>query len=85
VQVGLLPEVLGWPAAPLHLVIAGELEFLGSHGMAAWRYPELLGLVEAGRLAPGELVTARIGLDDAGPALVAMGDVPPVGITVAVP
>jgi hypothetical protein len=36
-------------------------------------------------LNPGELVTARIGLDAAGPALVAMGDAPPVGITVAVP
>jgi alcohol dehydrogenase len=85
VQVGLLPEVLGWPAVPLHLVIAGELEFLGSHGMAAWRYPELLGLVAAGRLSPGDLVTARIRLEDAGPALAAMGEVPPTGITVAVP
>jgi alcohol dehydrogenase len=85
VQVGLLPDVLGWPAVPLHLVIAGELELLGSHGMAAWRYPELLGLVAAGRLRPGELVTARVPLDDAGAALAAMGDAPPTGIVVAVP
>jgi alcohol dehydrogenase len=85
VQVGLLPDVLGWPAVPVHLVIAGELEVLGSHGMAAWRYPELLGLVAAGRLRPGDLVTARIGLEDAGEALAVMGDAPPTGITVAVP
>jgi len=85
VQVGLLPDVLGWPAVPLHLVIAGELEVLGSHGMAAWRYPELLGLVAAGRLRPGDLVTARIGLENAGEALAVMGDAPPTGITVAVP
>ncbi|HVN12831.1 MAG TPA: alcohol dehydrogenase catalytic domain-containing protein [Kineosporiaceae bacterium] len=85
VQVGLLPEVLGWPAVPMHLVIAGELEILGSHGMAAWRYPELLGLVDAGRLRPGDLVTSRIGLDAVGAVLVAMGDAPPAGITVAVP
>ena len=37
-----------------------ELEVLGSHGMAAWRYPEMLGLVAAGRLRPGDLVTSRI-------------------------
>jgi D-arabinose 1-dehydrogenase-like Zn-dependent alcohol dehydrogenase len=85
VQVGLLPEVLGWPTVPLHLVIAGELELLGSHGMAAWRYPELLGLVAAGRLRPGDLVTARIGLGEAGEALAALGDAPPTGIAVAVP
>jgi alcohol dehydrogenase len=85
VQVGLLPDVLGWPPVPLHLVIAGELELLGSHGMAAWRYPELLGLVAAGRLRPGDLVTGSIGLDEAGSALAAMGDAPPTGITVVVP
>jgi alcohol dehydrogenase len=85
VQVGLLPEALGWPAVPMHLVVSGELEVLGSHGMAAWRYPELLGLVAAGRLRPGDLVTARVDLAEAGPALAAMGDAPPTGITVAVP
>jgi alcohol dehydrogenase len=85
VQVGLLPEVLGWPAVPMHLVVSGELQLLGTHGMAAWRYPELLGLVVAGRLRPGDLVTSRIGLDGVGAALAAMGDAPPSGITVAVP
>jgi alcohol dehydrogenase len=85
VQVGLLPDVLGWPPVPMHLVVAGELEILGSHGMAAWRYPELLGLVESGRLRPAELVTARIDLDEAGAALAAMGDAPPSGIVVALP
>jgi alcohol dehydrogenase len=85
VQVGLLPDALGWPAVPMHLVVSGELEVLGSHGMAAWRYPELLGLVVAGRLRPGDLVTSRTGLVTAGPALAAMGDAPPTGITVAVP
>ncbi len=85
VQVGLLPEALGWPPLPMHLVVAGELQVLGSHGMAAWRYPELLGLVAAGRLRPGDLVTARVDLGAVGAALVTMGDAPPAGITVAVP
>ena len=49
----------------MDLVIARELELLGSHGMAARAYPELLALVESGRLRPGDLVTREIGLDDA--------------------
>ena len=85
VQVGLLPEALGLPAVPMHLVIARELEVLGSHGMAAHAYPAMLSLVAAGRLHPDRLVTGRIGLDDAGPALAAMGTQPPAGITVIEP
>ena len=49
-------------------------------------YPELLG--PRRRRPPATRrgwSTARIGLDDAGPALAAMGDAPPTGITVAVP
>jgi alcohol dehydrogenase len=79
VQVGLLPEP---PRVPMDLVIARELELLGSHGMAARAYPELLALVEAGRLRPGDLVTREIGLDDAPAALAAMGEPGPPGVTV---
>jgi alcohol dehydrogenase len=85
VQVGLLPPALGLPAVPMHLVIAGELQLLGSHGLAAHAYPELLALVASGRLRPDRLVTGRIGLDRAGPALAAMGSAPPAGIVVVNP
>ena len=83
VQVGLLPAVLGWPGVPMHLVVAGELEVLGSHGMSSRSYPRLLAMVESGRLRPGDLVTARIGLDDAGPALAQQA--PSSGVTVILP
>jgi D-arabinose 1-dehydrogenase-like Zn-dependent alcohol dehydrogenase len=72
VQVGLLPPTLGEPTVPMSRVIFHELEILGSHGMAAHRYPEMLALVESGRLRPDLLVTRRVGLDEAGPALMAM-------------
>lgn len=85
VQVGLLPAALGLPRVPMHLVVAGELEVLGSHGMAARSYPGLLGLVAAGRLDPGALVDRIVTLAEAGPVLAAMGDSPPVGVVVAVP
>ena len=71
VQVGLLPEP---PRVPMDLVIGRELELLGSHGMAASAYPEMLALVEAGRLRPGDLVTREIGLDEVPEALAAMGE-----------
>ena len=46
-------------------VIAWELDLLGSHGMAAADYPEMLGLIEQGRLQPQRLVERTIGLDEA--------------------
>jgi alcohol dehydrogenase len=86
VQVGLLPPDLGHPAIPMSRVIALELELLGSHGMAAHDYPAMLALVESRRLRPDLLVTRRIGLDEAGAALVAMGEPGyPAGVTVVVP
>jgi D-arabinose 1-dehydrogenase-like Zn-dependent alcohol dehydrogenase len=83
VQVGLLPPSLGEPPVPMSRVIFHELEILGSHGMAAHRYPEMLALVESGRLRPDLLVTRHVGLDEAGPALMAM-DSPSRGPGVAV-
>jgi alcohol dehydrogenase len=82
VQVGLLPAP---PRVPMDLVIGRELELLGSHGMAAHAYPDMLALVAAGRLRPEQLVTSRISLDEAPRALVSMTDASPVGITVIRP
>ena len=82
IQVGLLPDA---PRVPMGLVIGRELEILGSHGMAAHAYPEMLALVAAGRLRPDRLVTSRIGLEEAPRALAAMSDASPVGLTVIRP
>jgi len=54
-------------------VIALELSVLGSHGMAAAEYPELVDLVVQGRLRPQDLVANVIGLDEAPAAMEAMG------------
>jgi len=96
VQVGLLPAGLsvagvpavsgvGLPTVPMHLVVAGELQLLGSHGLAAHAYPQLLSLVASGRMRPQQLITGIIGLDQAGAVLVKMGDAPPTGITLVYP
>jgi D-arabinose 1-dehydrogenase-like Zn-dependent alcohol dehydrogenase len=81
VQVGLLVADDAPTPLPMDLVVARELAVLGSHGMAAVDYPEMLDLVASGALDPARLVTRRIGLDDAGAAIAAMDHGSPTGIT----
>jgi D-arabinose 1-dehydrogenase-like Zn-dependent alcohol dehydrogenase len=85
VQVGLLPVATGRPAVPMELVVAHELEILGSHGMPAHAYADLLPLVETGALRPAELVTGQLALADAPAALAAMDGLVPPGVQVIVP
>ena len=65
VQVGLLPPIDGHPRAPMARVIGWELDVLGSHGMAAADYPDMMALIEQGLLRPQRLVERTIGLDEA--------------------
>ncbi|MCL2551283.1 MAG: zinc-dependent alcohol dehydrogenase family protein [Actinomycetia bacterium] len=83
VQVGLLPG--GATAVPMDRVVALELELLGSHGMAAHAYPEMMRLVAAGVLRPDLLVGEVIGLDAAPAALAALSHGSPAGVTVIAP
>jgi alcohol dehydrogenase len=85
VQVGLLAGRDADPALPIGRVLAHELEILGSHGMAAHAYPAMLGEIAGASLAPQQLVTQKIGLDDVPAALAAMGGASPLGITVIHP
>ncbi len=79
VQIGLLPQD---PKVPLGVVIARELTVLGSHGMPAHDYSELLALVASGRLRPQDLISTRITLDEAPAALAAMSAATPAaGVT----
>ena len=80
VQVGLLPE--NQTMIPMGTVIARELEILGSHGMQARRYPEMLKMILDGRLEPNRLVTRTISLSEVATALPEMGTIPTAGVTV---
>ena len=73
VQIGLMLGEEATAAMPMDAVIAGELEILGSHGMAAHEYPDLLGAVASDAFRPIELVGRTIGLDGVPEALAAMG------------
>jgi alcohol dehydrogenase len=74
VQVGLLLGAASTPPLPMDLVIAGELEIYGSHGMAARDYPPLLTMVASGSLRPDRLVGRVIGLEEAPGALMEMDE-----------
>jgi alcohol dehydrogenase len=63
IQVGALPPTVSVPM-PMHRVMGWELEIVGSHGMAAHTYREMLAAVTAGSLRPDRLVTRRVGLED---------------------
>ncbi len=85
VQIGLLPPVEGHPRVPMDRVIAWELDLLGSHGMAAGDYAEMLALIESGVLAPQRLIEQTIGLEEAGALLPVLDSAAPAGITVIDP
>jgi alcohol dehydrogenase len=73
VQVGLLGGPDAAPSVDLGRVLALELQLLGSHGMPASDYPELLARVADGTLDPGRLLRERIGLAEGGRRLAVLG------------
>jgi alcohol dehydrogenase len=69
IQVGLLVADDANPPTDMAAVIGCELEIVGSHGMAAHAYPQMLAEIAAGRLHPARLVSRVIGLEQAPRAL----------------
>lgn len=85
VQVGLMLAAHADAALPWGPVISKELEVVGSHGMAAADYPELLAMVADGRLDVARLIGKVVTLDDAPAELAAMDKLVPTtaGLVVA--
>ena len=72
IQIGLLAGSETNPPIPMHLVIAKELEILGSHGMQAHAYPELMQLILDRKMDPEKLIGRKINLEEAVQTLVRM-------------
>jgi alcohol dehydrogenase len=87
VQVGLLPpaEVKDQATIPMHTVISRELTIMGSHGMSAAHYPQMLSEIADGTLRPDTLVERTITLEQAPDALAGLSSNPLPGITVIKP
>jgi len=82
VQVGLLSPEHRNAMVPTGLIVANELEILGSHGMQAHRYPQMLDMIVAGKLRPQTLIGQTIKLDRVAEALVNMDSFTGTGVTV---
>lgn len=82
IQVGLMAGDDYEPTIPMHLVVANELEIIGSHGMQAHVYPEMLDLVKAGQLAPEKLIGELVSLEQGAQLLTKMNEFKNQGVTV---
>jgi len=84
IQVGLMLAEQRAPQVPMDIVIARELEILGSHGMQAHAYDRMLAMVVSGKLRPAMLVGKRVSLEESLRELETMDRFAGTGVTVIV-
>lgn len=82
IQVGLMTGEHQHPNIPMDSVLANELEIVGSHGMQAWRYPDMMAMIEQKKLLPEKLVGSLINLEQSLDFLVNMNQFSSAGVTV---
>lgn len=82
IQVGLLLADQKNSAVPMDLVLSKELEIYGSHGMQAWRYPEMIQMITSGKMNPQLLIGRTISLEVAAKALTEMDEFRDAGVTI---
>jgi len=82
VQVGLLAGEEADPPLPMGKVISNELEIIGSHGMQAQRYPEMLAMILNGKLQPKQLIGQTVSLEKGAQILTQMNSFPSNGVIV---
>lgn len=84
-QLGLLLGSSATPSLPVELAIKRELSIVGTHGMQAHRYPEMLQFVAATNAPLEKLIGEVLPLQSAGEALRSMSEFAPVGVTLLRP
>jgi alcohol dehydrogenase len=82
IQVGLMTDNHQHPKVPMDIVLANELEIIGSHGMQAYKYPEMLDMIKSKKLCPEKLIEKTISLEEATKELPNMGKFENKGILV---
>ena len=82
IQVGLMTGEHQHPKVPMDKVLANELEIIGSHGMQAFKYPEMLDMIKRGKLKPQNLIERTITLEESTSALTKMDSFENKGILV---
>ncbi len=82
IQVGLMTGDHQHPRVPMDRVLSNELEIIGSHGMQAFRYPEMMDMISRDKLQPQKLLRETITLQQSLQALTSMDRFNRVGVTV---
>lgn len=82
VQVGLMAGNDYRPPVAMELVIANELELIGSHGMQAHEYASMLQLIVDGKLRPEALLGQTVTLERAAALLGSPDELQVAGVTV---
>lgn len=82
IQVGIMEAEHRRPEIPMDLVIAKELEILGSHGMQAYKYAKMLEMIRTEELQPQKLIGKTISLEESLQELVNMNNFTETGVTV---
>ena len=82
IQVGLMVAQNSTPKIPMARVLSYELEILGSFGMQAYRYAEMLEMIQAGKLSPEKLIGETIKLEESMAVLTSMNNFDTTGVTV---
>jgi len=82
IQVGIMESGQHQTPVPIDKIIGRELEIIGSHGMQAHRYPEMLEMIGKGRLEPQKLIGKTISLDHSISELMDLNSFRATGVTV---
>lgn len=82
IQIGIMESGQHQTPIPIDKIIGRELEIIGSHGMQAHRYPEMLEMIRTGKLQPQRLIGKTISLEDSTNELVNLNNFTGLGVTV---
>lgn len=82
IQVGIMEADHHQTAVPIGTIMSRELEIIGSHGMQAHKYPEMLEMIRQGKLQPQKLIGKTISLEESLAELVNMNSFTGRGVTV---
>jgi len=82
IQVGIMESGKHLTPIPIDRIIGRELEIIGSHGMQAHRYPEMLEMIRTGKLEPQKLIGKTVTLEESVVELADMNSFTGSGVTV---
>jgi len=82
-QIGLTTKKeKGFISLPIDMMVAKEIQLVGSSGMPTSRYPAMFNLIDSLNIDPSKLVTERVSLDEAYQVIAGMSEYTNLGISV---